>query len=157
MEEKGGGVWGSSANGLRHNTQRVCSHSITTISKHQNWIMELEYLFYRINVDPLIKLLGLVTYENRSPMSWHTFLSFIWFSFPYFPLFINFLLFWTFMLFILPWFSYFILFSGFMLIFLKIFIFAHFWKLFWTLVLTWLGKFISTSFNCIINKRMKLN
>ena len=90
MEEKGGGVWGSSPNGLRHNTQRVCSHSITTISKHQNWIMELEYLFYRINVDLLSNLLGLVTCENRSPMSGHTFLSFLFFAFPYFSSLSNF-------------------------------------------------------------------
>ena len=80
----------SSPNGLRHNTHRVCSHSITTISKHPNWIMELEYFFYRINVDLLSKLLGLMTCENRPPMSGHTFLSFLCFAFPYFSSFSDF-------------------------------------------------------------------
>ena len=130
MEEKGGGVWVSSPNGLRHNTQRVCLHSITTISKHQNLIMDMEYLFYRINVDLLSKLLGLVTCENRSPMSGHTFLSFLSFAFPYFssfsdfPYFLNFPAFHTFLLFL------------FHPAFLEIFLFSHFWQHFWTLVLT---------------------
>ena len=90
MEEKGGGVWGSLPIGLRHNTQRVCSHSITTISKHPNWIIELEYFFYRINVDLLSKLLGLVTCENRLPMSGHTFLALLCFGFPSFSSFFDF-------------------------------------------------------------------
>ena len=134
MEENGGGVCGSSPNGMRHNTQRVCSHSITTISNHPNWIMELEYFFYRINVDLLIKLLGLVTCENRSPMSGHTFLSFLCFAFPYFssfsdfPSFLNFPAFHTFLLF---------------LFYLAFWIYAAFPKIF--LFFSFLATFLDTS------------
>ena len=136
IEEKGGGVWGSSPNGVWHNTQRVCSHSITTISNHQNLIIYLEYLFYRINVDLLSKLLGLVTCENRSPMSGHTFLSFLCFSFPYFssfydfPSFLKFPSFHTFFLFL--FYRAFQIYTDFS----EIFLFSHFWNHFWTLVLT---------------------
>ena len=144
MEEKGGGIWGSSPNGLRHNTQRVCSHSITTISNHPNWIMELEYFFYRINVDLLSKLLGLVTCENRSPMSGHTFLSFLCFAFPYF---LNFHAFHTFLLFL--FYPAFWIYAAFP----EIFLFSHFWRHFWTLVLTWIllqliRPTLSTNLNC---------
>ena len=128
----------SSPNGLRHNTHRVCSHSITTIWKHPKWIMELEYFFYRINVDLLSKLLHLVTCENRSPMRGHTFLSFLCFAFPYFssffdfPPFLNFPAFHTFLLFLFyPAFWIYAAFS-------EIFFLSHFWHHFWTLVLTWL-------------------
>ena len=116
--------------------------------------MELEYLFYRIDVDMLSKLLSLVTCENRSPMSGHTFLSFLCFDFPYvssfseFPHFLNFPTFHNFLLFL--FYPTFWIYAA----FLEIFLFSHFWKHFWTLVLTWLWKFISTSFNFIINKNI---
>ena len=96
----------------------------------------------------LSKLLGLVTCENRSPMSWHTFLYFLCFAFPYFSSFYDFPLFHTFLLFL--FYSTFWIYAAFP----KIFLFSHFWQHFWTLVLTWLGKFISTSFDFIINKNI---
>ena len=50
------------------------------------------YLFYRISVDLLSKLLGLVTCENRSPMGGHTFLVLFCFALAFliFPLFSDF-------------------------------------------------------------------
>ena len=76
--------WGTSPNSQMHK----CIHKISQTSKRCE--RELEYFFYRINVDLLSKLLGLVTCENRSPMSGHTFLSFLCFAFPYFSSFSDF-------------------------------------------------------------------
>ena len=81
-----------------------CIHKISQTS--QRCERELEYLFYRINVDLLRKLLVLVTCANRFPMSGHTFLALLCFGFPSFssfsdfPSFLNFPAFHTFLLFL---------------------------------------------------------
>ena len=64
MEEKGGGIWGSSPNGLRHNTKRVCSHSITTISNHPNWVNGVEFTFNRVLNDLCSRWGSKVTCES---------------------------------------------------------------------------------------------
>ena len=92
--------------------------------------MELEYFFYRINVELLSKLLGMVTCENTSPMSGHTFLSFLCFAFPYFSSFFDFPAFLTFLLFL--FYPAFWIYAAFP----EIFLFSDFWHHFWTLVLT---------------------
>ena len=76
------------------------------------------------------------------------------FDFPYFssfsdfPSFLNFPAFHTFLLFL--FYPAFWIYAAFP----EIFIFSHFWQHIWTLVLNWIHKFISTSFNCIINKHI---
>ena len=111
-----------------------CIHKISQTSKRCE--RELEYFFYRINLDLLSKLLGLVTHENRSPMSGHTFLALICFDFHYFcsysnfPSFLNFPAFHTFPIFLFyPAFRIYVVFP-------EIFLFSQFWNNFWTLVLT---------------------
>ena len=111
-----------------------CIHKISQTSKRCE--RELEYFFYRINVDMLRKLLGLVTYENRSPMSGHTFLSLLCFGFPSlssfsdFPSFLNFPSFHTFLFFLFyPTFQIYAAFH-------EIFLVSHCCHHFWTLVLT---------------------
>ena len=85
---------------------------------------------------------------------WVDILSLFCFGFPYFsyfsdfPSFLNFHVFHTFLLFL--FYLAFWIYAAFP----EIFLFSHFWKHFWTLVLTWLDNFISTSFNCIINKNI---
>ena len=113
-----------------------CIHKISQTSKRCE--RELDYLFYRINVDMLRKLLVLVKYENRSTMSGHTFLALLCFVFPSFssffdfPSFLNFLAFHTFLVFLFyPTFWIYATFP-------KKNLFSHFWHHFWTLVLTWL-------------------
>ena len=113
-----------------------CIHKISQTRKRCE--RKLEYFFYRINVDLLSKLLCLVTYENRSPMSGHTLLALLYFGFPYFssfsdfPSFLNFPTFHTFLLFL--FYLAFWIYAAFP----EIFLFSHFWHHFWTLVLTWL-------------------